>query len=68
MTVPPHDVELLLGGYVLGALSPAEDRQVAAHLPRCGACRAAYLDLSEVPALFALFGEQDLLGDDGPAP
>ncbi|MET7620070.1 zf-HC2 domain-containing protein [Streptomyces sp. NPDC005408] len=72
MIVPHPDsahVELLLGAYVLGALSPAEDARVSGHLQHCDPCRTAYLDMADAPALLALFSEEDLLGglgDDTP--
>ncbi|MER6999310.1 zf-HC2 domain-containing protein [Streptomyces sp. NPDC000410] len=69
MTVPPHEgahVELQLGAYVMGALTPAEDALVAAHLGECAECRYAYLDVAEVPSLLALLTEDDLLGGPGP--
>jgi hypothetical protein len=40
-----------LGGYVLGALEPAERDAVAAHLAVCQDCRAEYERLSGLPAL-----------------
>jgi len=69
MTVPPPGgahVQLLLGAYVLGALTPGEDARVAAHLQLCDACSAAYLEVADAPALLAMFSEDDLLdGLDG---
>lgn len=67
MIVPHPDsahVELLLGAYVLGALGRAEDTRVSGHLQVCDACRIAYLDMADAPALLAMFSEDDLL--DGP--
>ncbi|MFI9048255.1 zf-HC2 domain-containing protein [Streptomyces sp. NPDC053427] len=65
MTEPPppesSHVRLLLGAYVLGALTPEEDGRVAAHLRWCGECGAEYLAMAEVPDLLALFGEADLM-------
>jgi hypothetical protein len=40
-----------LGGYVLGALEPAERDVVAAHLAECPDCRAEYERLAGLPAL-----------------
>ncbi|MDJ0465307.1 zf-HC2 domain-containing protein [Streptomyces sp. H27-C3] len=64
MTVPSPSggahVRLQLGAYVLGALSPGEDAEVAFHLGRCDVCRAAYLEVADAPALLALFSEDDL--------
>ncbi|MGK5631031.1 zf-HC2 domain-containing protein [Streptomyces sp. URMC 123] len=64
MSVPPGEgphVRTFLGAYVLGALSGAEDRRVAAHLQYCDTCGAEYLDMAEAPSLLALFTEEDLL-------
>lgn len=39
-----HDaVRLSLGGYVLGALSPAETERVRAHLAECGEIGRAHV-------------------------
>ncbi|GAB2593711.1 hypothetical protein GCM10027168_28020 [Streptomyces capparidis] len=63
-------VGMLLGSYVLGALTPEENRRVAAHLQRCYACGADYLEIAEAPTLLAVVGDSDLLDagpdDDGP--
>ncbi|MGW4435005.1 anti-sigma factor family protein [Streptomyces sp. NPDC004596] len=49
-----HDaIRLSLGGYVLGALSPAETEGVRAHLAECGECRAEHAKLAGLPALLA---------------
>jgi anti-sigma factor RsiW len=40
-----------LGGYVLGALEPAEREAVAAHLARCPDCAAEHARLAGLPAL-----------------
>ncbi|MFJ8311531.1 MULTISPECIES: zf-HC2 domain-containing protein [unclassified Streptomyces] len=53
-------VRQLLGAYVLGALAPGEDRDVAAHLRRCAGCRTAYLEVADAPSLLALLTEADL--------
>jgi anti-sigma factor RsiW len=37
-----------IGAYLLGALSPEETRQTAAHLRVCADCRAEVADLNEV--------------------
>jgi anti-sigma factor RsiW len=42
-----------LGGYVLGALEPAEREAVAAHLAGCRACAAEHARLAALPALLA---------------
>ncbi|MFE5403172.1 anti-sigma factor family protein [Streptomyces sp. NPDC056580] len=52
-----HDaIRLSLGGYVLGALSPAETEVVRAHLAECGECRAEHAELAGLPALLATVG------------
>ncbi|MFF0832972.1 MULTISPECIES: anti-sigma factor family protein [unclassified Streptomyces] len=49
-----HDaIRLSLGGYVLGALSPAEMEGVRAHLAECSECRAEHAELAGLPALLA---------------
>ncbi|WUH57662.1 zf-HC2 domain-containing protein [Streptomyces sp. NBC_00442] len=53
-------VRQLLGAYVLGALTPGEDRAVAAHLRRCAPCRGAFLEAAEAASLLALLTEADL--------
>ena len=40
-----------IGGYVLGALDPAEHDAVVAHLAACPTCRAEYERLAGLPAL-----------------
>jgi anti-sigma factor RsiW len=42
-----------LGGYILGALEPAEREAVAAHLARCPHCAAEHARLAGLPALLA---------------
>ncbi|XES01056.1 anti-sigma factor [Streptomyces sp. S1D4-11] len=49
-----HDVlRLVLGGYVLGTLPPAEMEQARAHLAECAECRAEHAQLAGLPALLA---------------
>jgi anti-sigma factor RsiW len=59
MTPNPH-IELALGAYLLGALTPAEDTRIAAHLQTCPRCRTAYLELADTPTLLAGLTERDL--------
>ncbi|MGW2561399.1 zf-HC2 domain-containing protein [Streptomyces sp. NPDC001514] len=61
-------MELQLGAYVMGALDPADDALVSAHLGQCAECRAAYLDIAEVPSMLTLFTEEDLLDEPGQGP
>ena len=51
--------------YVLGSLSSAERREYEAHLQTCDRCRAAVAELSGMPALLGLLGEDDVRGLDG---
>ncbi|MBD0282818.1 MAG: anti-sigma factor [Thermoleophilaceae bacterium] len=41
----------LLGGYVLGALDPAEETEMRRHLEECEECRREYDALAGIPAL-----------------
>jgi hypothetical protein len=43
-----------LGGYVLGALEPAEEAAVREHLASCSRCAAEHARLAELPELLAL--------------
>ncbi|MFJ4191870.1 zf-HC2 domain-containing protein [Kitasatospora sp. NPDC089509] len=61
-------VRLLLGAYLLGALTPQEDERVARHLPDCPTCTAEYFELSDMTALLAMVGEADLQDDPDPPP
>ncbi|MGW7821069.1 zf-HC2 domain-containing protein [Streptomyces puniciscabiei] len=69
-----HDaLRLLLGAYVLGALSPAETARVRAHLAECDACRAEHAELAGLPALLATVtaaeaeGRPEPVGEEDPA-
>ncbi|OIK04443.1 anti-sigma factor family protein [Streptomyces monashensis] len=63
-----HDaLRMALGGYVLGALSPAETEQVRAHLATCDACRAEYEQLAGLPALLATVTAAEAAGPAVPA-
>ncbi|MFJ5895862.1 zf-HC2 domain-containing protein [Streptomyces sp. NPDC093064] len=48
-----------LGGYVLGALSPAESEEVRAHLAVCDDCRHEHAELAGLPALLATVTEAE---------
>jgi Putative zinc-finger len=54
-------VQLLLGAYVLGGLSPEEEAAVQAHLPQCAPCQAEYEEMACVPPWLDLlkFGDGD---------
>ncbi|WP_327112028.1 zf-HC2 domain-containing protein [Streptomyces sp. NBC_01341] len=56
----PH-VRQSLGAYVLDALAAGESAPVAAHLQRCAACAAAYVEVAEAASLLGLADEEDLL-------
>jgi anti-sigma factor RsiW len=53
-------VRLQLGVYLLGALSTKDEKAVADHLARCGACRAECDELHEVTILLAAVKPEDL--------
>lgn len=57
----PNDTWLreAVGAYVLGALEPAENDRVAAHLAGCSSCRAEYGDLTELLPLLASVTETE---------
>jgi putative zinc finger protein len=57
-------VQLLLGAYVLGGLSEAEEAAVRAHLDRCALCRAEHEELAEVPPWLDLLGALGLPDDE----
>ncbi|MFB7507673.1 anti-sigma factor family protein [Streptomyces broussonetiae] len=58
-----HDaLRMALGGYVLGALSPAEMEEVRAHLETCDACRAEHEQLAGLPALLEMVTEAEAAG------
>ncbi|WEH38384.1 zf-HC2 domain-containing protein [Streptomyces sp. NBC_01218] len=58
----PH-VELLLGAYVLDALTGPEAREVSAHLLGCDGCAAAYTEVVQASGLLVWLTERDLLGE-----
>jgi hypothetical protein len=57
-------VQLLLGAYVLGGLSPEDKAAVEAHLSECGRCRAECEELKCVPSWLDLLKP----GETDPAP
>jgi Putative zinc-finger len=48
-----------VGAYLLGALEPAENDRVAAHLAGCASCRAEYGELAELLPLLASVTEAE---------
>ncbi|MBS2962300.1 zf-HC2 domain-containing protein [Actinocrinis puniceicyclus] len=48
-----------IGAYLLGALEPAENDRVAAHLAECASCRAEYGELTELVPLLASVTETE---------
>jgi hypothetical protein len=63
-----HDVlRLVLGGYVLGTLPPAEMEQARAHLAECADCRAEHAQLAGLPALLATVTAAEAAGQAVPA-
>jgi hypothetical protein len=53
-------VQLQLGLYVLGGLSPDEHLAVTEHLHRCAECRAESIELGEVPAFLSMLTPEDV--------
>jgi hypothetical protein len=49
-----HELQLLLGGYVLGGLSATDRRLLDDHLPDCASCRAELARFAVVPGLLQL--------------
>jgi predicted anti-sigma-YlaC factor YlaD len=54
------EARLDLGAYVLGALSPEEQRRLEEHLKTCADCAAEYEELRSLPALLDGLGPEDL--------
>jgi anti-sigma factor RsiW len=54
-----EQVRIDLGGYVLGALEPAERRAVDEHLAHCPDCRNELAELAEMPALLGRLTEAE---------
>jgi len=49
--LPHHELQLLLGAYVLGGLSSDDRRRLEEHLPECPACTSELSRYAVVPAL-----------------
>jgi predicted anti-sigma-YlaC factor YlaD len=56
------EARIALGVYVLGAIDPAEQALVDAHLDRCDACQAEMAELADLPALLALVSAEEAVG------
>ncbi|MER6914359.1 zf-HC2 domain-containing protein [Streptomyces sp. NPDC000594] len=61
-------VRLMLGAYVLDALTPEENQVVAAHVQWCADCRDEYLELAEMPLFLAAYDGPELLPPPAPEP
>ena len=59
-----NHVQTLLGAYVLGALEPAEVREVEEHLPGCADCRQELAELGEMKLILGEVPPEAFL--DGP--
>ncbi|MFK0018978.1 anti-sigma factor family protein [Streptomyces sp. NPDC090798] len=67
MSAEHDDFRLVLGGYVLGTLPPAEMEQARAHLAECAECRAEHAQLAGLPALLATVTAAEAEGRTVPA-
>ena len=56
----------MLGGYVLGALEPAEKNAVHTHLAACERCAAEHAELTPLPAMLDLAGSADAVPERPP--
>ena len=56
-------IEMLVAGYVLGVLDPADRDLVRAHLPQCAECRAALAENAPLPALLSRVSPEDAAGE-----
>jgi hypothetical protein len=52
--LPHHELQLLLGAYVLGGLDSADRRRLEDHLPRCEPCTVELSRFAAVPGLLQL--------------
>jgi len=60
-------IEMLVAGYVLGVLDPADRELVRTHLPHCAECRAALAESAPLPALLSRVTPEDF-ATEVPAP
>ena len=58
-TLDCEEARISLGVYVLGALDPAEQAAVDAHLAGCAECRAELVGLDGLPALLGMVSAED---------
>jgi anti-sigma factor RsiW len=56
-------VQVLLGAYILGGLSAAENTAVREHLDRCAPCQAEHDELAHVTGWLDLLAGSDAAGD-----
>lgn len=61
MTPPSHDLQLDLGAYVLGALTPQEREVIDAHLSSCPECTAEMDEMTRLPVLLDLLPEAEVV-------
>lgn len=52
--LPHHELQLLLGAYVLGGLNMGDRRLLEEHLPVCPACTAELARFAAIPAMLQL--------------
>jgi len=52
-------VQVLLGAFILGGLSAAEDTAVREHLDGCALCRAEHDELVSIPGWLSLLAESE---------
>jgi anti-sigma factor RsiW len=55
-------VQILLGAYLLGGLSAAEEAAVREHLDRCVPCRAEHDELARIPGWLDMLAGPETAG------
>src|ERR671923_1451526 len=60
------DYRELLGGYVLQALEPDDERALREHLETCPRCRREHTELAGVPAMLDLLDSPEALPEAPP--
>jgi hypothetical protein len=63
-----HELRMLYGAAVLGALESEEAAMVRAHVASCPACAAEYTRLAPLPALLTLAAGAEAAAEDPPPP